>query len=127
MLDHSCALRTRLRTRLKYGALIDSTTEQVIQRPTNENQRSLKSDLRPNTEDLFIKSTLCFERDLNRLGLDEPMTLAFEQHLLNMSSLCFHNLLYRLRLLWWHYLVFCSLQELYSFESTHGVNVYVEA
>jgi hypothetical protein len=79
-----------------------------------QNIKSLKYDLQPYTEDLFIKSTLCFKRELNRLGLDEPMALSLEQNLLNMSSLRLHDLLYRLRLLWWHYLVLCSLQELYS-------------
>jgi hypothetical protein len=42
------------------------------------------------------------------------MALAIEQDLLNMSSLRLHDLLYGLCLLWWHYLVHGSLQELYS-------------
>ena len=75
-------------------------------------------ELQTNPEDLFIKSTLSFKRDLNRLRLNETMALAFEQHLLNVSSLRFHYLLYGLSLLWWHNLVLCSLQELYSRQQT---------
>ena len=86
-----------------------------------------KSDLQPNTEDLFIKLTLCFKRDLNRLGLDEPMALALEENLLNMSSLRLHDLLYRLCLLWWHDLVLCSLQELYSCQTTHDADMYASS
>ncbi len=79
-----------------------------------ENLNCLLSDLQPNTEHLFVKFTLGFKRDFNRLGLYEPMTLAIEQHFLNMTSLCLHDFLYGLCLLWRHYLVLCSLQELYS-------------
>jgi hypothetical protein len=93
-----------------------------------QNLKSLLSNLQPNAEDLFIKSTLGFKRDLNRLGLREPVALAIEQHLLNMPSLRLHDLLYGLCLLRRHYLVLCALQELSSCQyTTHGIYVYVEA
>lgn len=84
-----------------------------------KNLRSLQCYLTydPDTENLFIKSTLGFKRDLNRLSLDETMALALEQYLLNMPSLRFHDLLYGLCLLRRHYFVLCALQELYSFVS----------
>lgn len=85
----------------------------------NLTRKSLLSDLQPNIKHLFVKSTLCFKRDFNRFGFDEPMALAIEQHLLDMSSLRFHDLLYGLCLLWWHYLVLCSLQELYPCQQAY--------
>ena len=98
-----------------------------IQKQTVAKFENLKSDLQPDTEDLFIKLTLCFKRDLYRFGLDEPMALSFEQNFLHMSSLRFHDLLYRLSLLGWHDLVLCSLQELYSCQMTPNADVYAEA
>ena len=105
-------------TRIQHLLYIHGWYTNLFKDKQVQNLKSLLSGLQHNAEDLFIKSTFCFKGDLDRLRLDETMALAFEQYLLNMSSLRLHDLLYCLSLFWWYNLVLRSLQELYSRQPT---------